>query len=41
MNLVLNRLVDMGFNGMFSDLFSMYTGSTDGSGFKQIGGRRF
>ena len=40
-DLVLIRLVDRGFNGMFSNPHCMYTGSTGGSGFNQIGGQGF
>ena len=40
-NLVLIRLVDMGSNGMFSYPHCRYTLAIGGSGFKQIGGRRF
>ena len=37
MDLVLIRLEDMSFNGMFSDLYCRYRGPTAGSGFNQIG----
>ena len=40
-NLVLIRLVDMGFNGMFSDSYCRYTGPTGKSGFNQVGGHGF
>ena len=41
MNLVLIRLVDMAFSGMFSDPHCRYTGPTCESGFNQIGGHGF
>ena len=41
MDLVLIRLVDMGFNVMFSDPHCRYTGSTGGSGYNLIGGHGF
>ena len=37
-NLVLIRLVDMSFHGMFSDRHCRYAGPTGGSDFNQIGG---
>ena len=40
-DLVLIRLVDMGFNGMFSYPHCRYTLDIGGSGFKQIGGHGF
>ena len=36
-NLLLIRLVNMGFNGMFSDLHCIYRGLTEESAFNQIG----
>ena len=41
MNLVLIRLVDMGFSGLFSDPHCRYLGPTCGFGFNQIGGHGF
>ena len=41
MDLVLIRLVDMSFHGMFSDRHCRYTGPTGGSGFNQISGHEF
>ena len=41
LDLVLIRLGDMSFNGMFSDLYCRYTGPEGGSGFNQIGGHDF
>ena len=42
MGLVLNRLVDMGFNGMFSYPHCRYTGTIGGPVFNnQIGGHGF
>ena len=41
MGLVLVRLVDMGFNRMFSDPYYRYTGTTCGSSFSQTGGHGF
>ena len=38
LDLVLIRLEDMSFNGMFSDPHFRYTGPEGGSGFNQIGG---
>ena len=41
MDLILIRLVDMSFQGMFSDPHCRYAGPTGGSGFNQIGGHEF
>ena len=38
MDLVLIRLVDMNFNGVFSDVHRSCIGYSGGSGFNQIGG---
>ena len=40
-NLLLIRLVNMGFNGMFSDLHCIYTGLTEEPAFNQIGEHGF
>ena len=40
-DLSLIRLVDMGFNMVFSDPHSKYTGLTGGSGFNYIGAHWF
>ena len=40
-DLVSIRLVDMGFNRMFSDPHCCYTGPTGGFGLNQIGGHGF
>ena len=40
-NLVLIRLMDMGFNEMFSYPHCRYTGPTGKSGFNQVGGHGF
>ena len=40
-DLVLIRLVDMGFRGMFSDPYCRCTGPTYVSGFNQTGGHGF
>ena len=40
-DLVLIRLMDNAFNGMFSDPFCRYTGLTGRSSFNQVGGHGF
>ena len=40
-DLVLIRWMDMGFNGIFSDPYCRYTGTTSRFGFNQIGGWEF
>ena len=40
-DLILIRLVDMSFQGMFSDPHYRYAGPTGGSDFNQIGGHEF